>query len=114
MDPFVAVNGEIFSDADAYLFVKNKGGKVRVYKENLYRPLDESRFIASRTDKSRYYIGELNGRSAKDVYKEYLNSARAILLPRPSRIPSERLRVRISVSFLLRRFPEAVSAATVR
>ena len=73
MDPSVAVKGEIYSDAAVYLFRKNKSGKVRVYKENLYRPLDDTRFIASKTDRSRYYIGELNGRPAKDVYKEYLN-----------------------------------------
>lgn len=73
MDPFVCVNGEIYQDADAYLLVKNTGGKVRVYKENMYEPLDDSRFIASRTDRAKYYIGELNGRPAKDVYKEHLN-----------------------------------------
>ena len=73
MDPIVTVNGEIYKDADAYLLVKNTGGKVRVYKENLYKPYDDSRFIASKTDRARYYIGELNGRAAKDVYREHLN-----------------------------------------
>ncbi|MCR5108542.1 MAG: FIST C-terminal domain-containing protein [Lachnospiraceae bacterium] len=72
-DPMVSVNGEIYEDADVYLLVKNLGGKVRVFKENIYRPLDDSRFIASHTDRSKYYIGELNGKPAKDVYKDYLN-----------------------------------------
>ena len=72
MDAFVCANGEIYNDAAAYILIKNSGGKVRVYKENLYRPLDDTRFIASKTDRSRYYIGELNGRPAKDVYKDYL------------------------------------------
>ncbi|HAG70473.1 MAG TPA: hypothetical protein DCL38_10975 [Lachnospiraceae bacterium] len=73
MDPFVCADGEVYSDADVYLLLKNKGGKVRVYKENLYTPLDDTRFVASKTDRSRYYIGELNGRPAKDVYRDYLH-----------------------------------------
>lgn len=72
MDPLVAVNGEIYSDAAVYILIKNVGGRVKVYKENLYRPLDDTRFIASRTDRSRYYIGELNGKPAKEVYKQHL------------------------------------------
>jgi hypothetical protein len=66
----VAVNGQVCEDTDVYAFIRNKGGKVRVYKENLYRPMEGTRFIASKTDKSRYYIGELNGRPAKIVYEE--------------------------------------------
>ena len=72
MDPMVSVNGEIYSDAAAYILIKNTGGRVKVYKENLYRPLDDERFVASKTDRSKYYIGELNGRSAKEVYKQHL------------------------------------------
>lgn len=73
MDPFVAVNGEVVEDASAYIIIKNLGGKIKVYKENLYRLRDDSRFIASKTDRSKYYIGELNGRPAKEVYKNHLN-----------------------------------------
>ena len=51
-----------------YAVVRNETGKVKVYKENLYRPMDNRRFIASGTDRSRYYIGELNGKPAKTVY----------------------------------------------
>lgn len=72
MDPLVAVNGEVYNDAAAYIIVKNSGGRIKAYKENLYRPLDDTRFVASKTDRSRYYIGELNGKPAKDVYKNHL------------------------------------------
>ncbi|MBQ8947730.1 MAG: FIST C-terminal domain-containing protein [Lachnospiraceae bacterium] len=72
MDPFVAANGVVYNDAAAYILVKNQGGRVRVYKENLYRPLDDTTFIASKTDRSKYYIGELNGKPAKEVYKSHL------------------------------------------
>ncbi len=69
----VACNGQVYDDADVYMLVKNLGGKVRTYKENIYRPMKEFRFIASDTDRSRYYVGKLNGRSAKRVYAEALN-----------------------------------------
>lgn len=72
MDPFVSYNGNVVPDASAYILIKNMGGRVKVYKENLYRPLDDTRFIASKTDRSKYYIGELNGKSAKEVYKNHL------------------------------------------
>ena len=69
----VSVNGKIYEDAVAYALVKNRAGKVKVYKENMYRPLAGYRLIASKTDKSKYYIGELNGRPAKQVYQEILH-----------------------------------------
>lgn len=69
----VSVNGKVYEDAAAYALVKNGGGKVKVYKENLYRPMPGYRFIASKTDRSKYIIGELNGRPAKQVYQEALH-----------------------------------------
>lgn len=69
----VSVNGKIYEDAVAYALVKNQMGKVKVYKENMYRPLAGYRLIASKTDRSKYYIGELNGRPAKQVYQEILH-----------------------------------------
>ena len=69
----VSVNGKVYTDADAYVFVKNNGGKVGVYKENIYRPMEEGyRMIASKTDRRNYTMGELNSRSAKQVYMELL------------------------------------------
>ena len=69
----VSVNGKVYTDADAYVFVKNNGGKVGVYKENIYRPMEEGyRMVASKTDRSSYTMGELNSRSAKHVYMDIL------------------------------------------
>ena len=69
----VSVNGRIYEDADVYALVKNQGGKVKVYKENLYRPMNGEHLIASSTERGRYYLGELNGRPAKQVYQEALH-----------------------------------------
>lgn len=69
----VSVNGRIYTDAAVYALVKNNGGKVKVYKENLYQPLSNYRFIASKTDRSKYILGELNGKPAKQVYMDALH-----------------------------------------
>ena len=68
----VSANGKLYPDGCAYAVIKNLGGKVKTYKENIYTPMEGVRLIASKTDRSRYYIGELNGRSAKQVYMEIL------------------------------------------
>lgn len=47
--------------------------KIKVYKENIYKQVPACRFIASKTDRSKYLIGELNGRPARKVYQDILN-----------------------------------------
>ena len=70
----VSCNGKVYTDACAFAIIRNQGGKVEVYKENIYQPKAENyRLVASRTDRSKYYIGELNGRPAKQVYMDILN-----------------------------------------
>lgn len=73
----VSVNGKVYQDAAVYALVKNAGGKIKVYKENLYQPLSGYRFIASKTDRANYIIGELNGRPAKQVYQDTLHISEA-------------------------------------
>ena len=68
----VSVNGKIYEDAVAYALVRNQRGRVKTYKENIYQPMDEHRFIASKTDKKNYVLGELNGHSARQVYQDIL------------------------------------------
>ena len=68
----VSVNGTVYTDADVFAFVKNNGGKVRVYKENIYYQNPQYRFIASKTDRSKYTVGELNGKPARQAYQDTL------------------------------------------
>lgn len=68
-DSTVMCDGTIYHDACVYALVRNTG-KVRVYKENIYKPRNMTRYIASKTNTENYYIGELNGRPAKQVYAE--------------------------------------------
>ena len=69
----VSANGRVYSDAVAYALVRNLGGRVKTYKENIYHPLGKYRFIASQTDRANYIIGALNGRPAKQVYQSILH-----------------------------------------
>ena len=69
----VSVNGRIYQDAVAYVLIKNRGGRGRTYKENIYHQMGDYRFIASGTDKAKYIIGALNGQPAKQVYQRILH-----------------------------------------
>lgn len=69
----VSANGKVYSDAVAYALVKNKNGRVKAYKENIYRQMGNYRFIASKTDKANYMLGKLNGIPAKQVYQDILH-----------------------------------------
>ena len=71
----VSCNGKIYQDAMTYAVIRNEGGKVKTYKENIYVPKDKTQLIASKTDRAKYYLGELNGRSAKQVYMEMTNTS---------------------------------------
>lgn len=69
----VSANGKVYQDAVAYTLVKNNQGRVKAYKENIYHPMENRRFIASKTDKANYIMGRLNGMPAKKVYQELLH-----------------------------------------
>lgn len=69
----VSANGRIYEDAVAYALVKNQGGRVKAYKENIYHQMRNHRFIASQTDKANYVIGALNGKPARQVYQDILH-----------------------------------------
>lgn len=68
----VSANGRIYPDGVAYALIRNANGRVKAYKENIYHTRGNQRFIASRTDKSRYVLGALNGMPARDVYQKIL------------------------------------------
>ena len=72
-DGKVSVNGKVYQDAAVYVLVKNLNGRVKAYKENIYHQMGNYRFVASKTDKANYMIGQLDGKPAKQVYQEILH-----------------------------------------
>lgn len=69
----VSANGRIYEDSVAYAIVRNQNGRVKAYKENIYHKMGNYRFIASNTDRAKYMIGALNGKSARQVYQDILH-----------------------------------------
>lgn len=69
----VSANGKVYQDSVAYALIRNNNGRVKTYKENIYHQMGDYCFIASKTDKANYIIGELNGQPARQVYQDILH-----------------------------------------
>ncbi|WP_300689841.1 FIST N-terminal domain-containing protein [uncultured Oscillibacter sp.] len=83
----VSANGRVYADAVSYGLVRNRGGRVKTYKENIYHQLGDYRFIASDTDRANYILGSLNGKPAKQVYKSILHVTDEEILTRTFQNP---------------------------
>ncbi len=87
----VSANGKVYEDAVAYALVRNEGGRVKTYKENIYHQMGNYRFIASNTDRANYILGSLNGKPAKEVYKSILHVTDEEILTRTFQNPFGKL-----------------------
>lgn len=63
----VSANGKVYSNACVYAFVKNLSGRIKTYKENIYKPTD-SRFVVTKTDIDEKKIISLDNMPATQVY----------------------------------------------
>jgi hypothetical protein len=68
----VSLNGKVYEDASVYAIIKNNGGKVKVYKENIYKPLKD-RFVVTKSSKANCVLAELDGKPANKVYQDALH-----------------------------------------
>lgn len=87
----VSANGRVYEDAVAYGLVRNQNGRVKTYKENIYHQLGDHRFVAANTDRANYILGTLNGKSAKQVYKDILHVTDEEILTRTFQNPFGKL-----------------------
>lgn len=87
----VSANGKVYPDSVAYALVKNQGGKVKAYKENIYHQMGDYKFIASQTDKANYRMGALNGQSARQVYQDILHVTEQQILTQTFKNPFGKL-----------------------
>lgn len=87
----VSANGRVYEDAVAYGLVRNQNGRVKTYKENIYHQLGDYRFVAANTDRANYILGTLNGKSAKQVYKDILHVTDEEILTRTFQNPFGKL-----------------------
>lgn len=66
----VSYNGQVYDNACVYAVIKNKCGKVKVYRENIYEVGEASPHIVTKADREKRVIEELDGRPACEVYAE--------------------------------------------
>lgn len=65
-----AFDGEIYEDCCVYVVIKNRFGRVNVYKENIYCTVDRPSHYANETDFNEKILYEMDGRKFVDVYCE--------------------------------------------
>ncbi|MDF2614133.1 MAG: hypothetical protein K0S71_1919 [Clostridia bacterium] len=69
----LSFNGKVYSNACAFVIIKNLGGKIRLYRENIYKPTQHY-FTATKVDVRNRIVYEYNNRPAAKVVAEALNT----------------------------------------
>lgn len=69
----IAVNGKTYENACAYLLIKNENGRIKVYKENIYKVMEQYRMTVTKTNTKEKQIFEIDGKPAEQVYRESLH-----------------------------------------
>lgn len=73
----VAYNGKLYQDACVYALIKNSTGKVKVFKENIYKKSENAKsHFATKVNVDKKSLIELDGRPAATVYSEELGISR--------------------------------------
>lgn len=68
---YISLNGQVYTDACVYILIKNKSGKVKVYKENIYKDRAKN-LIANKVDRDNRKIMQIDGKAAEQIYCENL------------------------------------------
>ncbi|AEE17130.1 domain of unknown function DUF1745 [Treponema brennaborense DSM 12168] len=69
---YVSYNGAVYTDASVFVCIHNEGGKIAVFKENIFLPANR-RFTATSVDVKNRIVREFDHRPAADVLAEELN-----------------------------------------
>ena len=72
-EAIVAYNGRLYEDSCVYAIIKNTVGKVKVFKENIYRKSNQISHVATKVDVNSKALLELDGKPAATVYSQELN-----------------------------------------
>lgn len=62
----ISLNGTIYENGCAFVLIKNLGGKIRLYRENIYKPTGYQ-FIATKVDERNRVVYEYNNQPAAQV-----------------------------------------------
>lgn len=69
----ISFNGRIYDKACAFVIIKNLNGKIRLYRENIYKRT-EYHFIATKVDVRNRIVYEFDNKPAAKVMSEALNT----------------------------------------
>jgi hypothetical protein len=69
----ISLNGTVYDNACVFVFIKNLGGKVKLYRENIYKPT-EHYFTATKVDVKNRIVYEYDNKPAAKVTAEALNT----------------------------------------
>lgn len=69
----ISFNGTVYNNACAFVVIKNLGGKIRLYRENIYKPTTHH-FTATKVDVRNRIVYDYDNRPAAKVIAEALNT----------------------------------------
>lgn len=69
----ISFNGTVYNNACAFVIIKNLGGKINLYRENIYKPTSHY-FTATKVDVRNRVVYEYNNKPAAKVMAEALNT----------------------------------------
>lgn len=69
----VSIGGKCYSDATVFVIIKNLGGAIHLYRENIYKPT-EKQFIATKVDPEQRIVYEYDHKPAAKVIAEALGT----------------------------------------
>lgn len=72
---FVCYNGRVYDEACIFMLIHNKFGRIKLYRENIYKPTP-TYFMATSVDVDQRTVYEFNDRPAADVLAEALHISR--------------------------------------
>ena len=75
---FVSYNGKIVEKSCVFVLIRNMGGKVHYYRENIYKPTGKT-FVATKVDNRTRTVYEYDNKPAADVIAHALNTTVAEL-----------------------------------
>lgn len=68
----ISLNGVVYTNSCVYAIVKNIGGKIKVYKENIYRAIGQ-RMLVDKVNQETGEVIELNGKPAVQEYNRVVS-----------------------------------------
>lgn len=69
----ISFDGQVYNNACAFVIIKNLGGKIRLYRENIYKPTKHF-FTATKVDERNRIVYEYDNKPAAKVVADALNT----------------------------------------